>query len=182
MAILASVASAIDSLNEKIGRIAAWLAVTMVLGQFAVVVMRYVFGVGSIMMQESVTYMHATLFMAGAGYTLLHDGHVRIDIFYANMTARARAIINLAGFIFFLLPFCVVVWFYSWPYVAGSWRVFEGSNETSGIQAVFLLKSMILVFAALMFLQGISMALRSACVLFGAGCRPGEKPEPHGSK
>ncbi len=179
MAILASVASIIDGLNEKIGRLTAWLAVIMVVSQFTVVVMRYVFGIGSIMMQESVTYMHAILFMAGAGYTLLHDGHVRIDIFYANMTVRTRAIINLAGVVFFLFPVCVLIWFYSWHYVAGSWDVLEGSKETSGIQAVFLLKSMILVFAALMLLQGISMALRSVCVLC---CGAGKEPEQHGNK
>ena len=74
-------AQKIDAANSVIGRTTAWLALIMVLVQFVVVMMRYVFGVGSIMMQESVIYMHAFLFMLGAGYTLLQGGHVRVDIF-----------------------------------------------------------------------------------------------------
>ncbi|MDP6427967.1 MAG: TRAP transporter small permease subunit [Rhodospirillales bacterium] len=140
----------------------------MVIIQFVVVVMRYVFGVGSIMMQESVIYLHAILFMIGAGYTLLYGGHVRVDIFYRDASARGKAILDLIGIAVFLLPVCILIWWFSWRYVGASWAVFEGSKETSGIQAVFLLKSTILAFAALMGLQGISLAIHSILVLIGA--------------
>ena len=165
---LAFLVRLIDAANEKIGRAVAWLALAMVAVQFVVVVMRYVFGIGSIMMQESVIYMHAMLFMAGAGYTLLHGGHVRIDVFYAKASAKKKALVDVAGVVLFLVPVCVLIWWYSWPYAANSWKVFEGSKETSGIQAVFLLKSVILLFAALMLAQGVSMAMRALLVLGGA--------------
>ncbi len=144
----------------------------MVIVQFMVVVLRYVFGVGSIFMQESVVYMHGIMFMLGAAYTLLHEGHVRIDIFYREASERRKALVNLIGAPLLLLPICAVIFRYSWPYVASSWRVFEGSKETSGIQGVFLLKSIVLVFAVMLALQGISLAVHALLVLTGR--------EPHG--
>ena len=166
---LAKLAGAIDRLNGAIGRGVAWLALFMVLVQFALVIMRYVFGVGSIWVQESLIYAHGTLFMVAAGYTLLHDGHVRVDVFYREAVPRRKALIDLLGVFILLMPFCVLIWITSYPYVAASWAVFEGSRETSGIQAVFLLKTMILVFVVLVGLQGVSLAIRSWLVLAGAG-------------
>ncbi len=157
----------IDALNEIVGRAVSWLALAMVLLQLVVVIMRYVFGLGSLFMQESIVYMHGILFMAAVGYTLLHNGHVRVDIFYRTAPPRTKAMVNLAGVVFFLLPVCVLVWWMSWPYIAMSWSVLEGSRETSGIPALFLLKSVILVFAALLFLQGLSLGLRSLLLLLG---------------
>jgi TRAP-type mannitol/chloroaromatic compound transport system permease small subunit len=139
----------------------------MVLVQFTVVVLRYVFGFGSILMQESVIYLHAILFMIGAGYTLLHEGHVRLDIFYRDTSVRTKALVDLWGSIGLLIPVTVLIWWSSWPYVAGSWKVLEGSKETSGIHAVFLLKTVILVFAALMLVQGISLMAKSILTLKG---------------
>jgi TRAP-type mannitol/chloroaromatic compound transport system permease small subunit len=158
---------AIDRLNETVGRGVAWLALLMVLTQFVVVVMRYVFGVGSIWMQESVVYMHGLLFMVGAGYTLLHGGHVRVDVFYREAEPRTKARVDLAGVILFLLPVCALIIIYSWSYVMKAWAVHEGSLETSGIQAVYLLKTVVLAFAVLVGLQGISLAVRSALILMG---------------
>ena len=95
MNILGAVARAIDAVNERIGRGVAWFALLMVLLQFTVVVMRYVFGLGSIFMQEGVIYLHAALFLCGAGYTLLHGGHVRVDIFYRDASPRRKALVDL---------------------------------------------------------------------------------------
>lgn len=164
---LTILAGFIDRLNRRIGRAVAWLSVVMVVVQFVVVMMHYVFGVGSIFAQESIVYMHAILFMAAAGYTLLQDGHVRVDIFYARTTVRNKALINFLGALCLLLPVCILVWSSSWHYVASSWAVLEGSRETSGIQAVFLLKSVILLFAALLGAQGISLAAKSILTLAG---------------
>lgn len=169
---LQRLAAWIDSFNDTVGKTVAWAALLMVLIQFIVVVMRYVFGLGSIMMQESVIYLHAILFMMGAGYTLLHGGHVRVDIFYREATERTKAWVDLVGVVVFLVPVCVLIWWFSFPYVQSSWKVFEGSKETSGIQAVFLLKTIILVFAALVAVQGVSMALRSILRLSGVEVDP----------
>jgi TRAP-type mannitol/chloroaromatic compound transport system permease small subunit len=161
---LHGVARAIDALNEGVGVTVAWLALFMVLLEFVVVLMRYVFGVGSVKMQESIVYMHAIVFMVAAGYTLLHNGHVRCDVFYARASPRRKACVDLIGVFVFLLPMCAMIAVVAWPYVAAAWAVREGSPEGSlGIPGVYLLKSVILVFAALMTLQGLALAAR--CVL-----------------
>lgn len=164
---LKRIATLIDGLNEQIGRWLSWLALAMVLVQFIVVLMRYVFGVGSIMMQESVVYMHGILFMVGAGYTLLHDGHVRVDVFYHTMAPRWRALINFVGVFLFLLPVAYVIFETAWPYVMTSWATKEGSRETSGIQGIYLLKTVILIFCVLISLQGLSLAIHSLLQLLG---------------
>jgi len=171
---LRAMARAIDGLNRAIGQTTAWLALLMVLVQFLVVVLRYVFGLGFIWMQESITYMHGLLFMVGAGYTLLQDGHVRVDVFYREASPRRKAMVNLAGSVLFLIPFCTLILWVSWDYVANSWRVFEGSKETSGIQGIYLLKTVILVFGGLVILQGVSTIARALLTL--AGVEPREAP------
>lgn len=167
MELLSRLARRIDRTNRRIGEFVAWTALAMVVVQFAVVILRYVFGIGFIWMQESVIYLHGLLFMAGAAYTLLEDGHVRVDIWYREADAETRARVDLAGAVFFLLPVCAVIWAFAWPYVGRSWAVFEGSQETSGIQAVFLYKTLILAFAGLVGLQGVSMAVAAWRVLAG---------------
>ncbi|CAE7594306.1 unnamed protein product [Symbiodinium microadriaticum] len=154
----------------------AWLAVFMVLAQFIVVLMRYVFGLGSIAAQESIVYMHGFLFMLAAGYTLFHNGHVRVDVFYRAASDRYKAWINLLGALLFLLPFCYLIFDASWGYVLSSWEIFEGSRETSGIQAVFLLKTAIPLFAVLVGLQGLSQIIHSIAVLRGDETLDEEQP------
>ncbi|NIP73476.1 MAG: TRAP transporter small permease subunit [Gammaproteobacteria bacterium] len=149
----------------------------MVLVQFLVVVLRYVFATGSIALQESITYMHALVFMLGAGYTLKHDGHVRVDIFYRNMRPRAAAWVDLLGTVLFLLPlFGFIVWI-SWGYVWRSWLNLEGSPEAGGLPLVFALKGIILAMPLLMLAQGAAMAARSVLVLLGRGSRPAQHDE-----
>ncbi|MBE8191368.1 MAG: TRAP transporter small permease subunit [Alphaproteobacteria bacterium] len=155
------IATAIDTTNTFIGRSAAWLVLLMVLVQFGVVIMRYVFGEGSIIAQEAILYMHATLFLVAAADTLLQDAHVKIDIFYARLEARQQHLINIIGYICFAIPFCVLIWVVSFEYVALSWKVLEGSRETSGIPAIYLLKSVILIFAVQLGLQSFSQIIKS---------------------
>jgi len=162
----------VDVLNERIGRTISWVALAMVLVQFLVVGMRYIFGIGSVFLQESVVYMHGTLFMVGAAYTLLHNGHVRVDILYREATPRRKAWVDLIGVFLFLIPVSILVWLVSAPYVGQSWAILEGSKETSGIQGVFVLKTMILVFATLLPLQGLALAARSVLALMGAEAPP----------
>lgn len=167
MATLSKFADWIDAFSNRTGRFIAWAALLMVLIQFTVVMMRYVFGLSSVWMQESIIYLHGILFMLAAGYTLYCDGHVRVDIFYREASPRYKATIDLIGTILFLWPVALLVIYVSWPYVASSWRVLEGSRETSGIPAVFLLKTIIPVFAVFIMLQGVSTAIRSILILAG---------------
>lgn len=162
-----ALARLIDGFNEGSGKIVAWLALGIVLVQFLVVLGRYVFGVGSIWVQELIIYMHGFLFMLAAAYTLKVDGHVRVDVFYREAHPRTKAMVNLLGALFFILPVCALILWVSWNYVAQSWRILEGSKETSGIQGVFLLKSAIIAFAVMIGLQAVSMILHSLMALRG---------------
>jgi len=167
-----AVVRTIDMVNERIGRAVSWLALIMVLVQMIVVVMRYVFGVSWLALQESIVYMHAAIFLAAAGYTLLHDGHVRVDIFYRPASERRQAYVDLVGALCFLLPMASAIFYMSWPYVVKSWKVLETSQEGSGLPAVFLLKTVILVYATLVALQGVSLALRSLMTISGVAPPP----------
>ena len=158
----------IDSLTTAIGRAVAWLALAIVLVQFSLVVARYAFGLGSIWLTELVTYGSAMMFMLAAAWTLRADGHVRVDVFYAHAQQRAQAIVDLIGALLLLLPFAFVLIYLSVPYASRSWAIMERSHETSGLPLVYVLKTVIPLFAALMALQGIAQAIRAAAVLFPA--------------
>ena len=137
----------------------------MVLVTFLVVVMRYVFDAGFIWLQESVVWMHAAVFMLGAAYTLKHQGHVRVDIFYQKMGPRSRAWVDLLGTLLLLFPVCGFIFWVGWEYVLNSWDVLEGSREAGGLPGVFLLKSLILLLPLTLGLQGIATMLRSILLL-----------------
>jgi TRAP-type mannitol/chloroaromatic compound transport system permease small subunit len=160
-----AIADRIDRLNLAIGRAAAWAALYIVLAQFVVVVLRYVFDIGSIWLSETIIYGHATLIMLAAAWTLLAGGHVRVDVFYADFPPRTKARVDLAGAILLLIPFMLVLAWFAVPYVERSWAILERSRETSGLPLVFLLKTLIPLFALLMALQGASQAIRAAHVL-----------------
>ncbi|HSH48032.1 MAG TPA: TRAP transporter small permease subunit [Halomonas sp.] len=164
---LPSFAARLDRLSARLGHGLSWLVLIMMLIQFLIVVLRYAFSVSSVPMQESVMYLHATVFMLAAGYTLHQDGHVRVDIFYRALPARRKALVDLLGTLFLLLPVMVFVLLVSWGYVGKSWRIFEGSPDSGGIPGVFLLKTLILLFAALMILQGAVEITRSLMTLCG---------------
>lgn len=174
---LTRLAGWIDTLNEHVGRVVSLLALLMVLVQFIVVLQRYVFGIGSIWMQESIVYMHGFLFMLVAGYTLLHNGHVRVDVFYRTMSPRAKAWVDLLGTIFLIWPLCYLIFTVSLPYVEASWAVREGSRETSGIQGVYILKSVILAFVVLLALQSLSLLIHALRILSGVE-KPVEEASP----
>lgn len=165
LAFIRSLHRSIDTGTEWIGCGVAWLVLAMVLLQFSVVILRYVFALGFIPLQESIWYLHGIVFMLGAAYTWLHNDHVRIDIFYRDASEKYKAMVDLIGVLVFLLPVCGVIGWFSWRYVASSWQVLEGSSEISGLPFIYLLKSVILVFVFLMMLQGISTALKALLIL-----------------
>ena len=164
---LQSIANKLDRFAEITGRTIAWLTLAMVLVTFTVVVMRYMFNTGFIALQESITYLHACVFMLGAAWTLKEDGHVRVDIFYSKQGPRTRAWINLAGTLLLLLPVCGFIFFSSLDYVALSWSVREGSREAGGLNAVYLLKTTMPVMAVLLMLQGCATILKSILLISG---------------
>ena len=161
------VANSCDAINIVSGQLVSWLVLVMLLEQFLIVILRYVFSWGSIEMQESIWYLHAVSFMIGIGYTLMYDGHVRVDFIYNNQPRRRQAQINALGVIFFLLPLCVVTWWLSWDYVVHSWEVKESSTEGSGLPWLYLFKTLILVADVFLTIQAVSLLLRSLIEIRG---------------
>ena len=162
---LKTLSDRLDGIAERVGNAAAWLALGLVLMTFAVVMLRYLFQLGWIAMQESILYLHAALFLLGAAYTLKRDGHVRVDIFYRGFTAKRKALIDLLGSLLLLLPVCSFLLWVSWDYVTTAWSIYEGSQEAGGLPYVYLLKTLIPVAVLLLILQGISQALSSLSIL-----------------
>ncbi|WP_142850332.1 TRAP transporter small permease subunit [Telmatospirillum sp. J64-1] len=158
----------LDRINATVGAVVMWFAIGMMLIQFGIVIMRYVFGMSFIFLNELELYLHAALFMLGAGFTLLHDGHVRVDIFYGALTPRKRALVDFLGTLILLIPTCIVLLYYTWPFVRRSWQIMEGPLSVGGIPALYLLKSLLPAFAVLVLIQGVALALRSLAVMLGA--------------
>jgi TRAP-type mannitol/chloroaromatic compound transport system permease small subunit len=164
----------IDRFTEVSGRLLSWLTIAMVVLVVVVVVTRYFLEMGSIALQESVTYLHATVFMLGLAFTLKRGGHVRVDIFYRNYSERTKALVNLIGGLLFLTPFCVLIFVSSWDYVLASWAILEASSENDGIAAIYLLKTLMLVMPVTLLLQGIAEILRALLILKGEAKPPSE--------
>lgn len=160
----------IDALNRAVGAGVAWLTLGMVLFTFTIVVLRYAFDIGPIWMQESVTWMHAAVFMLGGAYALQRDEHVRVDIFYRGMSPVGRARIDIAGVLLFLFPLCAFVFYESFDYVAASFNIREGARDAGGLPypLISLLKSLLLLMPLLVALQGLSLLLTSVRILRGA--------------
>ena len=161
--------SVLDRISIATGRAASWLTLAMVLGTFVVVVFRYAFDTGLLWLQESVTWMHAMVFMLGAAYTLQQEGHVRVDIFYRRMAEGRKAIVNLLGVIVFVVPLCIFFLVEFLEYVQISWRIREVSRDAGGLPypAIPLLKSALLLMPVAILLQSLSLAMRSLAQIRG---------------
>lgn len=167
------IARVIDTLCDRLGRAVAWLALLMVLLMCTVVMLRYVFGLGWIWMQESITWLHAAAFMLAAAWTLQRDEHVRVDILYRGMSHRRQALVRIIGTLVFLVPVCIFLLVQSLDYVHDAWRFREQSRESGGLPYPFtpLLKSVIPLTAALLLLQGLALSVRDLASLRGDSAR-----------
>jgi TRAP-type mannitol/chloroaromatic compound transport system permease small subunit len=157
----------VDAVNDWVGRTVAWLTLGCVLTCFAVVVLRYAFNVGFPWMQELYVWQHAAVFMAGAGYTMLHRGHVNVDVMYGKLSGRGRAWIDILGTLFFLFPWLAILAVTSAPFVLSSWSIREASATADGMPGLYLLKSLLWVLCTLLFVQGLAMIARRMLYLTG---------------
>jgi TRAP-type mannitol/chloroaromatic compound transport system permease small subunit len=157
----------IDQFTEVLGNIIAWFSAFMVVIMVAIVLLRYGFNIGWIAMQESALYFHAFVFMLGCSYTLKHDGHVRVDIFYRNFSAKKQAWVNLLGCLLLLIPVTVFIAAMSFDYVVSSWQLLEGSREAGGLPGVFILKSLIPLLSFTLIIQAISEMLKAIEIILG---------------
>ena len=172
MKFLKIIANIFDSINELVGQIVSWLLVFMVLNVFSVVIFRYIFGFGAIWMQELYVWTHAIVFLLGSGYTLLHNGHVRIDLIYRTASSRYKAIIDLLGSLIFAFPVLYIIFIKSMPMVERSWKVFEKSAEDGGLPGLFLFKSVLLIFCILFGIQFFSSLIKSIENLYSFPKKP----------
>ena len=164
---LQAISDKIDRTNRIIGRLFSWTALLMVLLMFFNVISRYAFNVNLVWQQELVGFMHAILFLTAAGYTLLDDKHVRVDVIYQQLNERKKAIVNLVGTVLFLFPVCFAISYFSHDFITNSWAIKESSPEYNGMKGVFILKSFIWVFCFTVSLQGISTICKSIITLRG---------------
>jgi TRAP-type mannitol/chloroaromatic compound transport system permease small subunit len=165
--LLSYLMQAINLVNRLIGNVFMWLAVGIVAVCFWVVVERYIVGITRLWLQDLYPWMNGVMFTAVAGYALYRNDHVRVDIFYRPASTRTKAVLDLIGVLLFLLPFAWVVWTYSFTFVQRSWRLMEPSANPGGMSGLWVLKTFILVFAAVIALQGVAMAIRSVLLIAG---------------
>jgi len=182
MRVISTLINFIDRFTEVTGRAVSWLTILMVGLVVAVVVMRYFLDTGSIALQELVTYLHATVFMLGIAFTLKRGGHVRVDIFYRQLSAQKKALVDVLGGLLFLIPVTGLVFVTSWDYVMASWAIAETSAENTGLPYIYLLKTLMLLMPIALLLQGIAEVLKSALTLAGLAHSDGSSFESDGSE
>ena len=157
----------IDSVNEFIGKSVSWLSFLLVLLVTIDVVMRYGFNISFVSLEEMEWHLYALIFLLGAGYTLRHNGHVRVDVIYQRLPKRIRAFINVIGVLFFLFPGCYLVIKTSIPFVHSSWLMHEGSADPGGLPGRYILKAVVPIAFVLLAIQGFSMLLKNICIFLG---------------
>ncbi|MEC8821000.1 MAG: TRAP transporter small permease subunit [Pseudomonadota bacterium] len=158
---LQRIANGIDIINDRVGRSVAWLTISMVVVTCVVVVARYLFGAGSIALQESVMYMHGAVVMLAIAFTLKEKGHVRVDVLHERFSEKTRALIDMLGCVFFLLPVSTFIFWTSLDYVSFSWSLSESSAQPGGLPGVYLLKTLIPAMAGLLMIQGFAELVRA---------------------
>jgi TRAP-type mannitol/chloroaromatic compound transport system permease small subunit len=155
----------IDSMNERIGKVIAWLTLFLVLVVCFDVVTRYVFKSSTVGVQEFEWHLFAVIFLMGAAYTLKQEKHVRVDVFYSRLTEKKQAVINLIGAGLFLIPFCLLIINSSIDFVWNSFIIGESSPDPGGLPARFILKSVLPISFVFILMQGISVLFKSILIL-----------------
>lgn len=152
----------IESLIRGIGKLGSFLQLPLLLCVFLIVVLRYFFGEGKVWIQELSLYFHSISFLLATAWALQIGAHVRVDVLYRSLRPRNQALINILGDLFLLWPFCGLLIFEAWPYVMDSWEIREGSSQANGLEAIFLLKSFLIVFPSLMILQSLASLIKNS--------------------
>ncbi len=168
---------AIETIIEWSGRLVAWLSLLMVMAVVLVLILRHGFGLSAIPLKESVTYMHALVFMLGAAYTLKHNEHVRVDVFYQHFSPKKKAIVEICGFVFLMIPMCWFIFHYSINTVELNWALKTGSNSPGGIPYLYVLMGLLALLPVSLFLQGLANSLKNSLFLMGEGSDPNPDQE-----
>lgn len=160
-------AKVVDDLNARLGKYLAILVWLIAIVCAVVVVLRYVFLISFTWMQELYVWIHAVVFLTAASVAMLYNAHVRVDILYNRWPLKVRAAVEILGALVFTLPWLIVLAILTWPFVLDSWKILEGSAQPNGMPAVYLFRTMLLVFCTLMTLQCLAIVARGILVLSG---------------
>ena len=166
----------IDALNERVGRLSYWLILVMVLISAGNATVRYTFDRSSNAWLEIQWYLFSAVFLFCAGYTLLHNQHVRIDVLSSHLSKRARAWIDILGTLFFLFPMAIAIMWLSWPVFVQAYRLHEESSNAGGL-IVWPARLMVPIGFFLLVLQGFSELIKRIAFLRGLIPDPTEKDE-----
>lgn len=158
-----------DWLTEYTGKFISWATLAMLLFVIIVVVMRYFFSIGITWLQDLALYLHGAVITLGVGYTLKHNGHVRVDVFYRHFSHKTQHCIDLIGNFIFLLPLLLVIAWWCWGYVTFSWQVAESSVEAGGLGFVYIQKSLLIVFVVSLAIQWLADVGHHWQILFSKG-------------
>jgi TRAP-type mannitol/chloroaromatic compound transport system permease small subunit len=165
--LIRALARRIDAWQDAFGRALSWLMLVMVLVVFSDVVMRYAFNVTSVFTQELEWYLFAITYLMGAGYVMLYDEHVRVDIVYSGLSPRRKARLDFILLFVFFFPSCLLIIYTTWPFFRNAYRVLEGSSDPGGIPARWALKGVIIVAFTVLMIQGFSQAVKNYYVWRG---------------
>jgi len=174
--ILLRISGLIDGLNEHVGRLSYWLILVMVLVSAGNASVRYIFDRSSNAWLEIQWYLFSAVFLLGAGYTLLHNQHVRIDVISGRLSKRARAWIDVFGTLFFLLPMAIAIMWMSWPVFVQAWELHEESSNAGGL-IVWPARLLVPAGFLMLVLQGFSELIKRIAFLLGLIPDPSEKDE-----
>jgi TRAP-type mannitol/chloroaromatic compound transport system permease small subunit len=164
---LRQLARKIDAFQERWGQAVSWLMFGMVAVVFGDVVFRYVFNRSSVFVQELEWHLFGMVYLLAAGYTMLYDEHVRIDIMYAKWPPRKKAAVDFVLLFVMFLPSVLMIIYTTWPFVKHSFAVNEGSPDPGGIPLRWAYKSVIILGFLLLLLQGFSQAVKNFYWMMG---------------
>ncbi len=160
-------AGGIDVFVDLVGRITSWLAFGLALVMGANVLFRYGFSLGFIWAQELEWHIFIPICLFGMSYALLHGEHVRVDVLFASFTPRTKHFVDVVAALL-SMAFCVIVIWLSIPYVYQSWSIGEGTANPGGIEYRYIVKALIPIGFAVLFLQSLSQAIKSTIAMRSA--------------
>lgn len=171
MQLLLKLSALIDAFNRRIGQLTMFMVLVMILIGVYNATVRYLGGlIGTNLSSNAYLdlqwYLFGAVFMLGAAYTMQRDGHVRVDILLSRLSPKGKAWIEVIGILAFLIPFCIVVFWVSLPWVENSWRLHEMSSDPGGL-ARYPIKTVIPVAMVLLLLQALSQLIKALAVIRG---------------
>lgn len=161
---LSSASHLIDQINEWVGRAVSWLTTILVVLVCFDVITRYFFSDTAAWIMELEWHLFALIFLFGAGYAFKHDKHVRVDLFYAKFSPKDRALVNIIGTLLFLIPWCLLVIYWSYEYALISYNVGETSPDPGGLPARYVIKFCVSIGMIFLLLQGVSVLFKNLLI------------------